>query len=120
VAEAWVPERLVTDILKATIEELVNLNTTKNLIGSTIAGTIGGYNAHAANIVAAIFIATGQDPAQVVCSSNCITLMEKCNKFGGSLYISCSMPSIEVGTIGGGTHLTPQRGCLEVLNVKFC
>jgi hypothetical protein len=38
---------------------------------------IGGFNAHAANIVSAIFIATGQDPAQVVESSNCITLLER-------------------------------------------
>jgi hydroxymethylglutaryl-CoA reductase len=36
----------------------------------------GGFNAHAANIVTAIFLATGQDPAQNVESSNCITLME--------------------------------------------
>ncbi len=113
-AEAWIPEHIVRDVLKTTIEDLVDLNTAKNLIGSTIAGTIGGYNAHAANIVAAIFIATGQDPAQVVCSSNCITIMESCNKFGNCLYMSCTMPSLEVGTIGGGTHLTAQRGCLEV------
>jgi hydroxymethylglutaryl-CoA reductase len=36
----------------------------------------GGFNAHAANIVTAIFIATGQDPAQNVESSNCLTIME--------------------------------------------
>lgn len=37
---------------------------------------LGGFNAHAANVVTAIFLATGQDPAQNVESSNCITLME--------------------------------------------
>ena len=54
----------------------MQLNTAKNLIGSAMAGmAAGGYNAHAANIVAAIYIATGQDPAQVVESANCITLL---------------------------------------------
>jgi hydroxymethylglutaryl-CoA reductase (NADPH) len=42
-----------------------------------MAGSIGGFNAHAANIVTAIFLATGQDPAQNVESSNCITVMKK-------------------------------------------
>ena len=42
-----------------------------------MAGAMGGFNAHAANIVAAMFLATGQDPAQVVESSNCITIMKK-------------------------------------------
>lgn len=37
---------------------------------------IGGFNAHASNIVTAIFLATGQDPAQNVESSNCLTTME--------------------------------------------
>lgn len=37
----------------------------KNLVGSAMAGAVGGFNAHAANVVAAVFLATGQDPAQV-------------------------------------------------------
>jgi len=42
-----------------------------------MAGVVGGgFNAHAANIVTAVFLATGQDPAQNVESSNCMTLME--------------------------------------------
>lgn len=43
----------------------MQLNTDKNLVGSALAGSIGGFNAHAANIVAATFIATGQDAAQI-------------------------------------------------------
>lgn len=39
---------------------LAELNVSKNLVGSAMAGAIGGFNAHAANIVTAIFIATGQ------------------------------------------------------------
>lgn len=52
-----------------------------------MAGAIGGFNAHAANIVTAIFIATGQDPAQCVSSGNCITLLEPCGPTKEDLYI---------------------------------
>uniref|UniRef100_A0A8C2PZJ1 3-hydroxy-3-methylglutaryl-coenzyme A reductase n=1 Tax=Cyprinus carpio TaxID=7962 RepID=A0A8C2PZJ1_CYPCA len=88
-----------------------------NLVGSAMAGSIGGYNAHAANIVAAIYIACGQDPAQTVGSSNCITIMEASGPTGEDLYISCTMPSIELGTVGGGTNLPPQQACLQMLGV---
>jgi len=47
-------------VLKTEVHALVELNISKNLIGSTMAGSIGGFNAHAANIVTAIYIATGQ------------------------------------------------------------
>ena len=42
------------------MDALVDLNISKNLVGSAMAGSMGGFNAHAANIVSAIFIATGQ------------------------------------------------------------
>ena len=77
VAEAIVPGDVVRKLLKSDVNALVELNTSKNLIGSAMAGSIGGFNAHAANLVAAMFLATGQDPAQVVESSNCITVMKK-------------------------------------------
>jgi hydroxymethylglutaryl-CoA reductase (NADPH) len=76
VAEAVVPGKVVTTVLKTTVEALCNLNIKKNLIGSAMAGSIGGFNAHASNILTAIFLATGQDPAQNVESSMCMTLME--------------------------------------------
>ncbi|KHN94691.1 HMG CoA reductase [Metarhizium album ARSEF 1941] len=77
VAEAIIPADVVKSVLKSDVDALVELNVAKNLIGSAMAGSIGGFNAHAANIVAAIFLATGQDPAQVVESANCITTMKK-------------------------------------------
>lgn len=76
VAEAVIPGKVVKSVLKTTVESLCNVNTKKNLIGSAMAGSVGGFNAHAANILTAIFLATGQDPAQNVESSNCMTLME--------------------------------------------
>ncbi|KXN89136.1 3-hydroxy-3-methylglutaryl-coenzyme A reductase [Leucoagaricus sp. SymC.cos] len=117
VAEAVVPGKVVKTVLKTTVDALCNLNTKKNLVGSAMAGSIGGFNAHAANILTAMFIATGQDPAQNVESSNCITLMEPIND-GEDLLMTVSMPSIEVGTIGGGTVLAPQQAVLEMLGIK--
>jgi hydroxymethylglutaryl-CoA reductase (NADPH) len=76
VAEAVIPGKIVKSVLKTTVDALCNLNTKKNLIGSAMAGSVGGFNAHAANILTAVFLATGQDPAQNVESSNCMTLME--------------------------------------------
>ncbi|KAF1978905.1 3-hydroxy-3-methylglutaryl-coenzyme A reductase [Bimuria novae-zelandiae CBS 107.79] len=115
VAEAVIPGRIVKSVLKCEVEDLVQMNISKNYIGSAMAGALGGFNAHAANIVAAIYLATGQDPAQVVESSNCITIM---NNVHGNLQISVSMPSIEVGTIGGGTILEPQSAMLDLLGVR--
>ena len=60
VCEAIIPAQTVTDVLKTDVASLVELNISKNLIGSALAGSIGGFNAHAANIVTAIYIATGQ------------------------------------------------------------
>lgn len=77
VAEAIIPGDVVESVLKTKVDTMVDLNVNKNLIGSAMAGAIGGFNAHAANMVAAIFLATGQDPAQVVESANCITIMKK-------------------------------------------
>jgi hydroxymethylglutaryl-CoA reductase (NADPH) len=77
VAEAIIPGDVVRTLLKTDVDTMVDLNINKNLIGSAMAGALGGFNAHAANLVAAIFLATGQDPAQVVESSNCITIMKK-------------------------------------------
>ncbi|TXT13281.1 hypothetical protein VHUM_00648 [Vanrija humicola] len=116
VAEGIVPGHIVKTVLKTTVKELCNLNMKKNLIGSAMAGSIGGFNAHSANILTAIYLACGQDPAQNVESSMCMTLMEPIND-GEDLLITCSMPSIEVGTVGGGTILSPQRAMLEMLGI---
>ncbi|GER36654.1 3-hydroxy-3-methylglutaryl-coenzyme A reductase [Striga asiatica] len=117
VCEAIISGDVVTKVLKTTVPALVELNMLKNLTGSAIAGALGGFNAHAANIVSAIFIATGQDPAQNIESSHCITMMEAVNG-GKDLHVSVTMPSIEVGTVGGGTQLASQSACLNLLGVK--
>lgn len=117
VCEATITEDVVKKVLKTTVAALVELNMLKNLTGSAVAGALGGFNAHAANIVSAVFIATGQDPAQNIESSHCITMMEAVNN-GRDLHISVTMPCIEVGTVGGGTQLASQSACLNLLGVK--
>lgn len=116
VIEATIPRQVVQSTLKTSVPAIVEANVNKNLIGSAMAGTVGGFNAHAANNVTAVFLATGQDPAQNVESSNCMTLMEETPE--GDLWISCTMPSIEVGTVGGGTGLPAQSACLKAIGVK--
>ncbi|CAL5054706.1 unnamed protein product [Urochloa decumbens] len=117
VCEATIKGGVVQNVLKTTVQTLVELNIIKNLAGSAVAGALGGFNAHASNIVTALFIATGQDPAQNVESSQCITMLEAVND-GDDLHISVTMPSIEVGTIGGGTCLASQAACLNLLGVR--
>lgn len=114
-AEVVIPRRLVEERLKTTPREMEQAAFSKYFIGSARAGTMGGYNAHAANILAGIFIATGQDPAQVVESSMGITYVEETEE--GGLYASVTLPSLEVGTVGGGTWLPAQRKALEIMGV---
>ncbi|CCF58576.1 hypothetical protein KAFR_0E04250 [Kazachstania africana CBS 2517] len=116
VAEATIPSNIVKRVLKCDVKPLVELNISKNLVGSAVAGSLGGFNAHASNIVTALFLAIGQDPAQNIESSNCITIMKETKE--GHLNVSVSMPSIEVGTIGGGTILRPQSTMLDLLGVR--
>ncbi|RFU31940.1 hypothetical protein B7463_g4442, partial [Scytalidium lignicola] len=115
VAQSRVPSKVIEEVLKTDTTTLVSLNVIKNLTGSAIAGSIGGFNAHASNIVSSMFLATGQDVAQNVESSQCITTMSQVD---GELLISVTMPSVEVGTVGGGTMLAPQASMLELLGVR--
>lgn len=111
VAEARIPREVVEGRLHTTSEAIVETNYRKNLVGSSMAGTLGA-NAHAANMVAALYIATGQDPAQVVGGSMAVTT---CEDIDGDLYIAVRMPAVEVGTVGGGTRLPCQREALSMI-----
>ena len=111
VAEATIPKAVVEKRLHTTSAAVVETNYRKNLLGSSLAGTLGA-NAHAANMVAALYIATGQDPAQVVGGSMAVT---SCEDVDGDLYICVRMPTVEVGTVGGGTRLPCQREALQMI-----
>ncbi|MCQ2056392.1 MAG: hydroxymethylglutaryl-CoA reductase (NADPH) [archaeon] len=112
VAEARIPEDIVRVKLHSTTSAIIELNERKNLIGSAMAGSLG-FNAHAANMAAALYIATGQDPAHVIEASMCITTCENVNE---NLYIAVRIPSIEVGTVGGGTNLPSQSAALKMID----
>jgi hydroxymethylglutaryl-CoA reductase (NADPH) len=120
ICECIIKEEVVRRVLKTTPDKLVELNYLKNMVGSSMAVTIGGNNAHASNIVSAMFLACGQDIAQNVESSHCITLIEIADELSENkdLYVSVSLPCLEVGTVGGGTHLPTQSAMLDLLGVK--
>ena len=114
IAEVTVPKEVVEKILKTTPEAVVEVNYAKNLVGSAIAGSYG-YNAHFANMVAAVFLACGQDPAHVVEGSIGITTAENVD---GDLYFSVTIPDLPVATVGGGTRLETATESLNIMNVK--
>ncbi|MEM1633083.1 MAG: hydroxymethylglutaryl-CoA reductase (NADPH), partial [Sulfolobales archaeon] len=114
ISEAVIRSDVVEKILKTDVRSMIEVNLRKNMLGTSLAGGIG-QNAHAANIIAAVFIATGQDVAQVVESSITYTWMEE--RENGDLYVSVTLPSLEVGTVGGGTWLPTQREALSILGV---
>lgn len=110
-AEATVP--------KAVLESMMNTSTDPLHYHHQIAN-VGGFishvnnnGAHSANGITAIFMATGQDVANVAESSAGIFFAEVMPD--DSLYMSITIPSLIVGTYGGGTGLATQRECLEVL-----
>ena len=89
------------------------MNYRKNLLGSARAGSLG-FNAHVANVVAAMYIACGQDAAHVVEGSSGITSAELQD---GDVYVAVTLPALQVGTVGGGTGLDTQKECLSLLGV---
>ncbi len=115
VADVTIPAELVEERLKCKPETMAEVSYRKNLLGSARAGSLG-YNAHAANIIAAMYIACGQDPAHVVEGSSTITTME-INRYG-NLYCSVTLPAMAIGTVGGGTNLGTQKDCLRLLGVS--
>ncbi len=115
-ADVTLSRETVADVLKTTPEAVAEANTRKNLVGSAKAGSLG-FNAHVANTVAAAFLATGQDAAQVVEGSNAITTVDV-RDGGDTLYASLTIASLEVGTVGGGTKLPTQTEALDVVGVR--
>ena len=113
IADILIPKDIVEKKLKTTTDAIVEVNMAKNLIGSAASGSMA-FNAHYANMVAAIFLATGQDAAHVVEGSLGITTAENRN---GDLYFSVNLPDLPVATVGGGTSLEVAHEGLEILGV---
>jgi hydroxymethylglutaryl-CoA reductase (NADPH) len=113
-ADVVLTREQVEERFGTTPEAIEEANTRKNLVGSAKAGSLG-FNAQVANVVSAVFLATGQDAAQVVEGANAITTVDV---RGDDLYASVTLASLEVGTIGGGTKLPTQSEALDVLGVR--
>lgn len=113
-AEVTIPEAILSTVLKTTARKVYDVWLAKCMIGSAMAGSMG-FNAHIANIAAAIFLATGQDPAHVVEASVGVTTAEVVRD--SDLYISVYLPDLMIGTVGGGTGLATQHEALSLLGV---
>ncbi|HEX9941223.1 MAG TPA: hydroxymethylglutaryl-CoA reductase [Thermoanaerobaculia bacterium] len=111
VAGVRLPARLVRAYLHTTPEGMADV-WRQTVLGHLQAGTLG-YNGHFANGLAALFIACGQDVANVANSAVGITAFERTPE--GDLYASVTLPALTVATVGGGTGLGTARECLEVL-----
>lgn len=114
-AESILSPETVSTVLKTTPKKIEEVWRAKCMIGSALAGSIG-FNAHHANIIAAVYAATGQDLAHVVEGSLGMTIVEVLED--GSLYISVNLPSVMVGTIGGGTQLATQKEARSIMMVS--
>lgn len=116
IAEIEISRRLCTRMLRTTPEKMVQLNLEKNLIGGNVAGSLRSANAHFANMLLAFYLATGQDAANIIEASQGIV---HCEAREDSLYFSCTLPNLIVGSVGNGKgnpmveeHLTA-LGCRE-------
>ncbi|MEK6899903.1 MAG: hydroxymethylglutaryl-CoA reductase [Nanoarchaeota archaeon] len=114
ITEMTIPREICEKYLKTTPEAIERLNTMKNLQGSIAAGSQFSANAHYANIIAAMYISTGQDIANIVEGSYGITQAKV--TASGDLYFSTTHPCLIVGTIGNGKNGESQRKSLEILD----
>ncbi len=110
VAECFLEENIIEKVLRTHSQAIVDCFNSSQAM-SKING-MSGYNINAANAIAAIFAATGQDLASIAESANAILNVEKTPE---GLYLSLNLPSLVIGTVGGGTHLPKQREALELM-----
>ena len=111
VAEATIPDELFRTVMRSSSDVMYRARQVSNL-GGFMSG-VNNNGAHSANGITAMFIATGQDVANVAESSAAFVYAEL--RDNGDYYYSVTIPSLIVATYGGGTGLATQRECLELL-----
>src|SRR3954464_14990203 len=111
VAEATIPDAVLQRVMRSSSELLFRARQVANL-GGFMSG-VNNNGSHSANGITALFIATGQDAANVAESSAAFAYAEL--RPNGDYYYSITIPSLIVATYGGGTGLPTQRECLELL-----
>ena len=112
VAEITIPADLLKPMMHCTAQDLSRQRNLSNL-GALMCGAVSN-GAHFANGVAAIFLACGQDVANVAESSAGFVYTELLEN--GDYYMSVTIPSLIVATYGGGTGLPTQRECLQAMD----
>ena len=112
-ASALLPERLVERVLRTTPARMQDY-WRRSALGGVMRGTIG-VQGHYANGLAALYLATGQDVACIAESAVGITRMEL---RGTDLMVSVTLPSLVLGTVGGGTGLPSQSAGLRILKLS--
>jgi hydroxymethylglutaryl-CoA reductase (NADPH) len=112
-AEVKLGAELITRYLRTTPEAMADY-WRMSAIGGVLSGTFG-IQGHFANGLSALYLATGQDVACVAESATGVTRFEV--TADGGLYAAVTLPSIMVGTVGGGTGLPTQRACLELMGL---
>jgi hydroxymethylglutaryl-CoA reductase (NADPH) len=111
VAEATIPDEVFRRVMRSNTELMFRARQVSNL-GGFMSG-VNNNGAHSANGITAMFIATGQDAANVAESSAAFVHAEL--RPNGDYYYSVTIPSLIVASYGGGTGLPTQRECLEIL-----
>ncbi len=112
IAEATIPNELFHSVMNSDSRLMYRARQVSNL-GGFMSGT-NNNGAHSANGITAMFIATGQDAANVAESSAALVYAEL--RDNDDYYFSITIPSLIVATYGGGTGLATQRECLEMLD----
>ncbi len=115
IAEVRLPAPLVRRYLHTSPGSMVDY-WQMSALGGVLSGTIG-VQGHFANGLAALFIACGQDPACVAESAVGVTRFELAGEDREDLYAAVTLPSLVVGTVGGGTGLPSQRACLDLMGL---
>ncbi|HEX6534173.1 MAG TPA: hydroxymethylglutaryl-CoA reductase [Gemmatimonadaceae bacterium] len=110
-AEATIPRALLVQHLRVEPEQLAHHWAVAN-VGALLSGA-NNNGLHSVNAITALFIATGQDVANVAEGTAATVYTEL--TADQSLYFSITIPSLIVATHGGGTHLATQRECLRML-----
>ena len=114
-AEVTIPATILHSVLKTTAQKMYDVWLSKCMVGSALSGSMG-FNAQYANVIAAIFLATGQDLGHVGEGSIGITTAEVVSS--KDLYMSVTLPDLMVGIVGGGTGLATQKEALSIISAK--
>ncbi len=109
-ADVLIKEHIISRFLRTTAEK-IDKTYRQMVMGNLMAGVLG-MNGHIANGIAALFLACGQDLANI--SESCVGY-SYAEAVGKDLYVSLNLPSLVVGTVGGGVSLPTQRECLEII-----